>query len=168
MAKLTVRVLRMASGRPCIVATSREGEDALFGLVGDREVIATVKGARNPRHHRLFFKALAIVNESGAWAGDQSIGAPDTVDGLLKWIKKELGHYDVHVSVDENDPSRSVVYREFRSISFESMAQAEFAEFFDRACTVLCRDLLGSDDWKFGRRRSLRWSTARGRPHDKG
>ncbi|MEM1409778.1 MAG: hypothetical protein AAGG79_03425 [Pseudomonadota bacterium] len=148
MTKLSGRVFRLRSGQYCIVPSSDDGRELLEEFRGPKEWMVEIRGVRNIRHHNLYFKALYEIVKSGAWKGDAIIGAPETVEGLLKWVKDRLGEYKNLYVREETDPPRVIVYREYNSINFESMTQEKFNSFFDRSCQVLCRDLLATDQWE--------------------
>ncbi|MEM9971712.1 MAG: hypothetical protein AAF762_11535 [Pseudomonadota bacterium] len=113
-------------------------EDAvnvMNGLKTRQQVLIEVSKPRSVRQHRLFFKLLHHVTESGAWEYD--------VETLLTWVKYKLGR----VEAFQDPVTGRMLYRP-GSISFGSMKQDEFKPFFDRAVYALCTDILGVDDWE--------------------
>lgn len=108
-----------------------------------REIVAAAKGkrvmlnvhvARNIRHHRLLFYLISKLMDSGAWDG--------TKDGLLDYIKIATHHVSTLVGPDGR------TYFVPQSIAFESLDQAAFRRFFDRAVYVVCERLLPGYDWE--------------------
>lgn len=110
-----------------------EGTDLLKAMAQGKEVMVTVHAPRNPKHHRLFFALLRKMIDGGVWEGDE--------DGLKDYLKYATGLVDTKV-----DHIGGVHYVP-RSIAFESMDQAGFNKFFDRACYVVANNLLGGADW---------------------
>lgn len=113
--------------------TDDESRELLRSIKEGAEVMVTAKVPRNPKHHRLLFKMLQKVAESGAWDYD--------VDALLEWVKHRVGH----VRVIEVAGKR---YVRTKSINFESMGQTEFRKFFERAVFYISTEILGAQDWK--------------------
>lgn len=111
-----------------VTGLTPEDEQAAKTLRGIKpgEVIAVeVTRPRNIQHHRLFWAMVSKIAE----AVDAE---PENVADVLK-IK--TGHY---VTVT----TKSGLMMFPRSISFAKMDQAEFRDFFDRCCKVICAEFL--------------------------
>ena len=111
-----------------------EGFEVLKSIRDGRRVMVSARPARNPKHHNLLFKLLAMACDAGAWDGD--------VDDLKDVIKYRFGYVRKVVTPD------GATHLWPKSIAFESMDQTSFNRFFDRAVWFLCCELLGSDDWE--------------------
>ena len=107
----------------CLLASDDLQEEQLQKIPPGQELIVEIKQPRNPNHHRLFFALLNITQH-------QTDDFPST-DMLLTWLKIKLGHVDVMIW-DEGK-----TYYVPKSISFASMDQDSFREFFDRALDVI-------------------------------
>lgn len=96
------------------------------------EVKAIITRPRNIGHHRKFFALLRLVAEN----------LPEELDIfqnqklLLNEIKFQLGHFEMFKSIDGNP------YYEVKSISFGSMDQTEFNEFYSRTIDVILKYFL--------------------------
>ena len=86
-------------------------------------VMVEIKKARHPQHHRLFFALLNLTIHN-------TEDFP-SVDLLLTWLKIKLGHVETVIWEEGK------TYYVPKSISFTSMDQMEFREFFDRAIDVI-------------------------------
>lgn len=117
-----------------LVPMDADGREMVEAIKPGRAVMAEVRTSRNVRHHRLFFVLLREVIDGGAWDGNE--------DTLRDAIKIACGCVDTITGLDGH------VYYKPRSMSFESMPQAEFRNFFDRAVFYVSTRLLGSDDWQ--------------------
>lgn len=104
---------------------------------GAGEVIrVTVRRDRNPRHHRLFFGLLNLVFEN-----------------QQRYLSREALRFAITVQsgyVEEIRLSGDKVALKPRSISFASMDQNEFKEFYDAALKAIPELLpeLGKVDWE--------------------
>lgn len=116
-----------------LAPTDEEGREILEAWPKGKEVIVSVHVARNPKHHRLLFALIRKLIEGGAFDGDEN--------SLLIYLKYATGLTDP--VADHNGDIHWVP----RSIAFESMDQAHFNRFFDRACYVVAQNLLGGEDW---------------------
>lgn len=100
------------------------------------EVKAKITNPRNPKHHRKFFALLRLVK----------LNLPEELeifqngDLLLNEIKIQLGHFEMYLSVDGN------AYYKEKSISFGSMDQTEFEEFYSRTIDVVLKYFLKGTD----------------------
>jgi hypothetical protein len=116
-------------GKGAIPATSADAEamDALTQGVSYRAVFTRAQG-RSLRQHRMLFALIEIAREN--YDGEL------TKDAVLDVLKLRTGHVRV-----TQLPSREVVMAP-ASISFASMDQDAFNEWFPRAVDVLCRDFV--------------------------
>lgn len=95
--------------------------------VGDI-IEVTFKKPRSQQHHKLFFALLSLVHEN---LPERAVTQFPTVENLLDALKLETGYYETRFMMDGR------VYRRPASISFASMDQTAFAEFYDRASKAL-------------------------------
>lgn len=111
-----------------------DGREMVAASRQNKPVMIHSHPARNPGHHRLLFALIRTMIEGGVWEGDE--------ESLLDYIKYGVGH--VRTSLGPNGAVHTVP----KSINYESMDQAAFRRFFDRACWLICHRLLRSDDWE--------------------
>lgn len=78
--------LTMTRKNGSLVPTSEQYEEELRRLPQDREVVVTVKRARNPGHLRTFFQKLREIINTGQWDGD--------VDSLRNYISIGTGNVE--------------------------------------------------------------------------
>jgi hypothetical protein len=108
----------------------RDGEDMVRAIVEGRPVMGAFKGARNVRHHRMFFALMKLLaDNTDLFGGDAELAR--------KTVLTDCRECDVWVH-----PKTGEVRVEVRSISFEKMDQVRFARLFDRALWVICNDYL--------------------------
>jgi hypothetical protein len=86
-------------------------------------VFVEIKAARNLRQHKYLFALLRLMVDHGVYP---------TTDAALTALKIATGHVDRLVIKDTGD-----VHLIPKSISFASMRQSEFAEWFDAALKVV-------------------------------
>lgn len=95
----------------------------------------TVNVSRNDKYHRLFFaiigKCVKAIN-----AGPTQV----TKEGLLRWLKLHMGHFDV-IAVPNGKQFGASQAIEYGSIAYDAMDQEEFAEFVEGALGLV-RDQL--------------------------
>lgn len=104
--------------------------DLLSALKDGKDVMVEVRAARNPAHHRKFFVMLQKVIDAGCWEYD--------LDALLDWVKFRVGHVNKVVV-------NGKLYVTPKSIAFESMDQASFQKFYERAVYYLCAEIAGPE-----------------------
>ena len=110
------------------LAPADKGAEELLAKISDAAlVMAEVKQARNPDHHRKFFAVLHAILPSTEFA---------SVEALLTAIKIAIGYVDTAVMGDG-----TVVYHP-RSICFDAMSQGEFNEFYTLAMDAICARIL--------------------------
>lgn len=109
-----------------------DGREIMTASKGKR-VMLSVHVPRNIVHHRLLFYLINMLCEGGAWKGDR--------EDLLDYLKIATRHVSTII-----DPATGEVFYKTKSISFESMDQAAFRRFFDRAVFIACERLLPGQD----------------------
>ena len=114
--------------------------DACSKVEAGEIVSVKLNDVRNVMHHRKFFALLNLVHHH---MNEGLIERLPTVNHLLHELKIRLGHYDLYVS-----PKGNPMYMP-KSISFESMGQAKFDEFYSGAMDVILKHYLtGWDEGK--------------------
>ena len=98
-------------------------------LPKDKGLRAVVTQPRNVDHHRKFFALLSVI-----WPHQDLY---PTVDDLLEGIKLALGHTKEARNAETLEP---VIVP--ASISFGSMDQDAFEQFYDRAVDLICRRII--------------------------
>ena len=94
--------------------------------------LVNVHRPRNIQHHRKLFALLNLVQDSTEkWA---------TVETLLEDLKLATGLFETRVSALTGMP-----YPVPKSISFASMSQDEFEQWFDRAVDLISKQVLDMD-----------------------
>ena len=103
-------------------------QESVDGMRQGEVVACTMRRPRNVGHHRLFF---ALLNEVFV---NQTRYA--TLDHLLDTIKIGVGHYDSYPL----DDGRELVKP--KSISFASMDQSSFSQFYSTVVELVCKRIL--------------------------
>jgi len=101
------------------------GDTALdaVGAVKDGDLcFVSVRAARNPEQHNLWFALCSLVANS----------TDDTLHNVRKWVLHKLNYVDIWV-----DPVTGVAHVEAQSVAFESMPQADFNAMFQASLNVL-------------------------------
>lgn len=91
-----------------------------------KELMVTLKGARNIKQHRLFFSLVRIVAANDDTYNGNELAARK--DMLLK-----AGHVNYWIDRDGHG------HVEIKSISFASMTQAEFNPLFQVCVNIVCQ-----------------------------
>lgn len=115
-----------------LVPANAQSAELLAKLPDDRWVLAEVRNPRNLKHHRKYFALLqAVYPHQSVWP---------TLRSFQRAMKKALGHGEWVTSSDGR--------QEFieDSISFASMDQTEFEQFYDRAVEVILTKVLPNVD----------------------
>lgn len=103
-------------------------EEFLSTIKIGREVLITIRRARNPRHHRLLFAALRkVVENTDKWASEET---------LLDELKLATGLAEIRVNLLTGRP-----YAVPASISFAAMDQLKFSQWFERATPILAQSI---------------------------
>lgn len=94
-------------------------------------VLATIRRPRNGKHHNLLFALIRLVlNNQTKYTNEKS---------LLVAIKINTGYFDTLTMYVRNVPVEVVLPQ---SISFVSMDQKEFNDFFQRAMDFIVTDII--------------------------
>tara|TARA_Y100000817_G_scaffold65790_1_gene49710 strand:+ start:2407 stop:2841 length:435 start_codon:yes stop_codon:yes gene_type:complete len=115
----------------------RNGQEAMSSVHQDREVVVTVKQARNPKQHRLFWKLMEMTHDN---LPEEKAAMWPTKEKLAKAIIAYLGYCDMIVLPDGSN--RLVI----NSIAFESMSQDEFDPLFRAATRVCSERIIGVEE----------------------
>lgn len=117
---LDVLLIREGNRLAAYDAVSAEAIDT----IKSREIVtATLRRPRNPAHHRKLWALIGAVFENQT--------AYQTSQELLSAIKLATGLFDTGRTVD------GIPYVVPKSISFASMCQHEFEQWYDRAVQVI-------------------------------
>lgn len=112
-----------------LVPSDPFADEFMASLKDQREILVSARKARSIRHHKLLFALLRrVVDNTDQWA-DEAV--------LLDDLKLATGLFETRVSALTGMP-----YPVPASISFAAMDGARFAAWFDKALTVLARDVL--------------------------
>ncbi|MFA7278789.1 MAG: DUF1367 family protein [Sterolibacterium sp.] len=130
---MAVDVLLIREGN-ALKATDAIGAETLAEITHGEIVTCSIRRARNPRHHRLFFALLKIVMSNQ----DRYATTPQ----LLTAIKLHTGYYDLNVIPGKMPITVCIP----KSISFAAMSQAEFREFYDKAVAFIITEVLPGVD----------------------
>lgn len=106
--------------------------EAIAGLKFGEALTAKIQRPRNPKHHRKLFALLKVVFDN------QTTYA--TTEQLLEALKLATGLFETGLTVDRMPYVRPL------SISFASMDQHSFNEFYDRAVDVILTKVLPNTD----------------------
>lgn len=121
------RLIKTKSGG--LVGFDEEAKEALKRLPVGTFLYYDITNPRNGNFHKKFFSLLNIIKEN--------YSEKVTVKEVLIHIKDELNMWEV-VKVGKTH------YKRFNSISFSSMTEDEFGEFYNRAIDV-CLELVPID-----------------------
>jgi hypothetical protein len=124
--------LMMVRERNSLVPADSFSAEALDAMKNGEVVRAVVTRPRNEKHHRKFFALLNVVFE----AQDRY----PTLDRLLHAIKIGVGLYEL-VPLTK---TQTVI--DVGSISFASMDQAEFTNFYDKVVKLIVTRILPGAD----------------------
>jgi hypothetical protein len=102
--------------------------EALESIREKETVTAVVRRARNPAHHRKYFALLQAV-----FPHQQQFA---TTQDLLNALKIAAGLFDTGKTID------GIPYMIPKSISFASMTQSSFSEFYDRCVDIILTRIL--------------------------
>lgn len=106
--------------------------EAIAGIKAHETVTASIRRPRNGKHHRKLFALLKVVFDN------QSTFA--TTEQLLDALKMATGYFDICKTVD------GMPYARTKSISFASMCQSEFEEFYNKVVDVIVTKVLPNTD----------------------
>ncbi len=109
-----------------LVPTDRLSEEAMEKAKGKTMLVFTER-PRNPKHHAKMMAMLnVVVNNQDTFP---------SIEKLLTYIKLRIGHTDSYI-VD----GKTVVVP--RSISFASLSQDDFEQFYERAVDVILTEVV--------------------------
>ncbi len=102
--------------------------EAIAGIKAHETVTVSIRRSRNGKHHRKLFALLKIVFDNQT--------AFATTEQLLDALKLATGLFDIGKTVD------GIPFTSPRSISFASMCQSEFEQWYDKAVEVILTKIL--------------------------
>jgi Protein of unknown function (DUF1367). len=106
--------------------------EALAKMKEGTGYLVNIHRPRNLIHHRKLFALLNLVQENtDRWP---------TVETLLDDLKVATGLFETRINAVSGLP-----YVVAKSISFASMTQDEFEDWFDKAVDIVCRQVLDMD-----------------------
>lgn len=115
-----------------LVPADRDAFLSLERMQEGREYLVNLTRPRNVRHLRKLFALLNLVQDNtDRWP---------TVETLLDDLKISTGLFETRVNAVTGLP-----YVVAKSISFASMTQDEFEQWFDRAVDLICKQVLQMD-----------------------
>ena len=114
---------------PC----DEKAEAVLSRIKNGAELRIEITRPRNIRHHRKFYALVNLVF--------QNQESYKTVDHLVAALKAAVNHCDVIQGADD-----STLILAPKSISFGSMDQTAFDEFYDRCIDVIAKSFLSGVD----------------------
>ena len=121
-----------------LMPADQQAVDFIAKLKLGAGVTATVKQQRNPKHHRKFFALLNLAFE--AWEPEALEYKGERVGKNFDQFRNDLvvlaGHYEMAVNM------RGEVRLTAKSISFGSMAQAEFDALYSSVVNVVLAKIL--------------------------
>jgi hypothetical protein len=110
------------------------GEELLHTIKNGEMVMVEVKRPRNVQHHRLYFALIKMV-----WDNLDHDNFPK-LDNFHDTMKIMAG---VRIQVmTPNERGKLVASFAPGSISFSAMKQAEFSQFFDKCCEIICKHFM--------------------------
>ena len=115
-----------------LTGADSHADDFLAGIKEGREVMVSIRRARNPQHHRLLFAVLAkVVDNTDQWP---------SVEILLDELKLATGYAEMRVNAITGER-----YVKPKSINFAAMSQDEFRPWFDRVMHLLATQALATE-----------------------
>ena len=123
-------IMKVAKGWS-LVALDPQTRDALDSLPIGKEVMVEVKARRNLKFHRKLFALLSLILENQDYY--------KTIELLLDEVKFRAGYFEINVT------HKGQTIAKPKSISFASMDEIEFAEFYKHAVDVGF-ELCGSEE----------------------
>jgi len=109
-----------------------DAEEAFGKMRDGARYLVNLHRPRNVDHHRKLFAVLNVVQDnSDRWP---------TTETLLEDLKMSTGLFETRVNSLTGIP-----YVVAKSISFSSMSQDEFEQWFNRAVDLICKQVLQMD-----------------------
>ena len=128
MTDLDAKVFRRRGNT--LIPSDTNADEWLATIGEGKEVTVTARKARNARQHKLLFALLRIVTDnSDQWPNAYA---------LLDALKMATGHVDLIRGIGGQ------VIAKPASISYASMPQDRFSEWFKRALDIVARDILNT------------------------
>lgn len=128
LSAIPLRVV-MVNGRKLLEPADVFAEEAVAKWKPGVQVLVNWRKPRSIQQHRLLFAILHVVTETSDMFADK--------ETLLENLKQATG-----LVVTKFNPIRGFFYEVVESISFESMSQQRFNDWFVKAIEVLARDVL--------------------------
>lgn len=128
LSAIPLRVV-MVNGRKLLEPADAFAEEAFAKWKVGVQILVNWRKPRSIQQHRLLFAILKIVTENSDLFADK--------ETLLENLKQVTG-----LVVTKFNPIRGCFYEVVESISFESMTQQRFNDWFVKAIEVLARDVL--------------------------
>lgn len=113
--------------RDGLKASDPISQESIDAIAIGKQVSATLRLARNVKHHRKFFAMLGVIYENQT--------RYPTSSHLLAVIKILTGHYDVF-------PVRGKETFFVKSINFAAMDQIEFESFYNHAVNIILQEII--------------------------
>lgn len=102
--------------------------EAIEAMANGEQVIATLRRARNPKHHRKMFALLTLIARNS----EDYLDAEDLLDD----IKIRIGYCRTLTRPNGTTLTRT------RSVSFANMAQDKFEAFYNKAMVCVLTEIL--------------------------
>jgi hypothetical protein len=146
---MAIEVLPRREGSRLVAADSLSAE-SIASIKKDETVTALIRRPRHPRHHaKLFVLLNAVFEQQITFA---------TLLQLLGAIKRSTGLFDTGITIDK------IPYVVPNSISFASMCQSEFEQWYEKTVNVVLTKILPAATEPISRFVFTRSSTAAARP----
>jgi len=119
--------IRLEKHGEVLIPSLPDDELALKSIKRGQIVEIELKRPRNAKFHKKFFALIGIVLENTEY---------DTSEQILHLIKLKLGYYETIINTNGK-----VIYIP-KSISFSSMDNDDFNNFYNKAVNIVLRDFL--------------------------
>jgi Protein of unknown function (DUF1367) len=124
---MSLELLLIRQGQ-CLAAADPISLEALESLREKETVTASIRRNRNPAHHRKLWALIAAVFPSQSQYATQQ--------DLLNALKVATGYFETGVTLDK------IPFMIPKSISFASMSQTPFEQWYDRVVDVILTRIL--------------------------
>jgi hypothetical protein len=115
-----------------LVPCAQVDEEALLSIPEGKDIAASLTRPRSSKQHRLFWAVLQhVVHNSDDYHKPEQV---------LTWLKIRLGY------VEKIQFHGTQVWWQTKSISFNSMGQDEFSQFFNDSIDLICFEILPGMD----------------------
>ena len=120
-----------AKGIKALLPADKQSEELLHAVKTGRLVMVKTKTARNPQQHRLLWALAAKIADN--------VERFDDAEHVVHELKINTGHVERR---QINVPGLGIVFQEWpKSIAYESMAQEEFAIWFDKVLAYVAEKI---------------------------